>query len=193
MPSFFQRLFRSDDPSPKEQLEVLRQSLDLTPDQIDISDVFPLFAPASFFTTGKWHGPYELLQVPGLGLTWAVEQPKQTMLYVSRTTAAYWENAGRDWRQEAMRTLAKRSGPDLCTGHCPREQNPDEYYALVFMHPDGYGPSRLLFWEQLKEIFPQGYLVALPEMSCGLALAADATASERAKIEDIVHQCYSSG
>jgi ribosome modulation factor len=38
------------------------------------------------------------------------------------------------------------------------------------MHPDGWGPSRLLLREELEKAFPEGYRAAIPEMSCGLAV-----------------------
>jgi hypothetical protein len=175
-------------------LHALKKGLALKPKELPISQLFPSFAPASFFESGKWVGPYELLRVPGLGLTWSIEQPEQTMRYLDRDTAAYWSRAGIDWREHSLQNLARRSNPTFGTGGFVREGGPPSaYYALLFMHDDGYGPSRLLFGKWLDQIFPQGYLVALPERSCGIALAADALPEERAKIEDLIGSCYRDG
>lgn len=179
--------------STDEQLDALVEGVSLPPEKLQILDVFPLFVPANFLTDGNWPGPNRLLALPGLGLTWAVERPNQTMVYVNFATAQYWEEKGIDWQKQAMENLAKRTGEALCTAHFPREDRPDESFALVFMHSDGYGPSRLLFSERIKEMFPQGYLVALPEMSCGIALAQDATTTEREKIVRVVQECFQNG
>jgi len=163
------------------------------PDALPLTDLFPLFVPASFFELGNWPGPYEILKVSGLGLTWAVELPNQMMLYVDKPTTAHWDQLGINWRQLAIDNLTRRSEAELFTGQFPRSDDPDRPYAVVFMHPDGYGPSRLLLRAKLQAIFPQGYLVGLPEMSCAIAVASDATEAERANMADLVDKCHSSG
>jgi len=178
--------------TPEEQpLRELKKSLDLPPEALPIGDLFPLFTPAGFYELGNWPGPFEILTVPGLALTWATELPNQMMLYLTHSTAALWEKQGIDWKDVAMQNLAKRSEPMLATGQFCRDGG--DHFALVFMHDDGYGPSRLLFRERLEKLFPRGYLVALPEMSCGLAIAADATESEMRKMEEVVAKCHNDG
>jgi len=182
------------DPTPEEQVRVLRGAVKLAPEELRLPDLLPMFAPASFFEKGNWLGPSELLKIPGLGLTWSIAQPKQTMLYLSHSAAKHWEDSGIDWRQESMQNLDRITRPKFCTGGFAREGGKkDDWYALAFMHDDGYGPSRLLFWEELGEIFPAGYLIAIPEMSLGIALSRDATREERAEIEELVGSCYKDG
>jgi hypothetical protein len=177
----------------ERQLSEIRSSLALAPEEIPVGDLFPVFVPASFFALGTWPGPYQMLAVRGLGLTWAIERPQQAMLYVNDSLADYWKAADIDWRQEATRNLERRSHPDFSTGCFVRDGQPGTVYALIFMHPDGYGPSRLLLRERLCKAFPQGYLVGLPEMSCGLALALDAAPAERNRVEEVVEKCYRQG
>jgi hypothetical protein len=191
--SILKRMFRPRTES-AAQLDALRSALSLKPNEMELSGLYPLFAPASFFETGAWPGPFESCRVPGLGLTWGIEQREQTMLYLSKAMSEYWTQAGIDWQQQAMQNLASRSDPTFCTGAFARAgESPAQHYAVVFMHNDGYGPSRLLFEEQLREIFPHGYLVALPEMSCGIALSINALPEERAKIETMIETCYRDG
>jgi len=113
------------------------------------------------------------------------------MLYVNHDTATYWEDCGIDWKARAMDNLNARSDRQFCTSVFPREDGTP--FALVFMHDDGYGPSRLLLLDELRRHFPEGYEIALPEMSCGIALSLDATSRERAKIAGVVKQCFTAG
>lgn len=173
------------------ELEALRAGLSLAPSDLPIEGLIPVFVPSSFFTLGNWPGPYELLAVPGLGLTWSVLQPEQTMRYVDREVQAHWESAELRWRERAMQNLRDLSGAEPWTHEFRRDDG--SLYAVGMMHADGTGPSRLLLRDHLEEAFPEGYRIALPEMSCGLAISASAMSPERAKIDRIVAQCFQSG
>src|SRR5688572_19018791 len=87
------------------QLQALRDGVSKTPADLPSVHVLPVLVPASFFALGNWPGPYDLLQIEGLGRTWAVLQPERTMVYVNADTAAYWEAGGLDWRALAMSNL----------------------------------------------------------------------------------------
>jgi hypothetical protein len=63
-------------------------------------------------------------------------------------------------------------------------------FAVAMMHPDGLGPSRLLLEDALDKQFADGYLVALPEMSCAFALSKAASAPQRTKIDEVVERCF---
>ena len=180
----------SPDTTDEAGLRELRRSLDLDPTSLPIEDLFPIFVPSSFFESG-WHGPFELLKIDGLALTWILERPSNTMLYVSHTTADHWESQGIDWQERALRNLDARPGR-FTTHHFNREGD-GTLYAAVFMNEDGFGPSRLLLGDRLRTLFPNGYRVALPEMSCGIALAADALAEESGRILDLTQKCFADG
>lgn len=178
-------------PFHSSQVRNVRQSLDIPPQQIDLDALFPLFVPASFLASGLWPGPVERLRAPGICLTWAVEQPGQTLRYVDRGIVTYWEELGVDWRARAITNVARASKRPLWTHELRRESG--ELYAAFFMHDDGYGPSRLLLTGELQAVFPAGYQVALPEMSCGLALSKDAGDDGRQRVDQIVADCFESG
>ncbi len=61
------------------------------------------------------------------------------------------------------------------------------------MHSDGWGPSRLLLREDLEKAFPEGYQVAIPEMSCGLVISMCLTQDEEAVVNDIIAKCFQQG
>jgi hypothetical protein len=182
--------WRKRDPETR-QLETLRESLGKAPPELSIDEVFPVLVPASFFSLGNWPGPFELLQIPGLGLTWAVFQPQQTMRYVDRDIQVYWESRGIKWRATAMANLRRRSDDRLWTHEFRSDGG--ELFAVAMMHEDGIGPSRLLLHQRLEALLPEGYVVAVPERSCALVLSARATEAEQAKIHGVAVTCYQNG
>ena len=173
-----------------EQLDELRKSLDLPPEDVPLDQVVPVFVPASPSNSGKWPGPIVQTRVPELAITWACLRPAQTMLYVSFETARSWENEGVDWRTASMENLASMS--EQISSHS-FEREDDAYYGLVMMHEDGVGPSRLLLNVWLEEVFPQGYMVAVPERSVGVVLSRTASKAELEQVDDLVVQCYENG
>jgi hypothetical protein len=175
----------------QDQPEVLLSNLDKPPSELDIEDLLPVFVPISFFEYGNWPGPYEALQVPGLGLTWAVLQPEQTMRYVSHRVEAHWVGKRIPWRDIAVHNIQRHSIEGVWTHEFRGEDG--ALFAVAMMHPDGLGPSRLLLRESLERLFPEGYVVALPEMSCGLVLSTRAADAERSKILGIVTDCFENG
>jgi hypothetical protein len=175
----------------QNQLEALRAGLRKAPPELEISDLFPVFVPASFFETGDWPGPYEILGIVGLGLTWAVLQPDQTMRYVDHEVQRHWEAKGVRWRDRAVENVLRQSAQQVWTHEFRREDG--SLFAVAMMHSDGLGPSRLLLRKPLGRLFPDGYLVALPEMSCGLVLSTRVTPTERDKVERIVEGCFNDG
>jgi hypothetical protein len=61
------------------------------------------------------------------------------------------------------------------------------------LHTDGLGPSRLLLTDALQQVFPEGYRVAVPEMSCGIAISRNLESPEEGTVEDIVTKCFGDG
>jgi hypothetical protein len=181
-----------DEEAFQRQVRALNEGLEQRPEELPIASLLPVLVPASFFEKGNWIGPHEAVGIDGVGLTWAFEQPEQTMLYLSHSAASHWESRGVDWREEAFENLSERSSR-FSTGEFQREDGSEKTFALVFMHEDGFGPSRLLFDETLQELFPNGYRIAMPEMSCGIALSVEATDIEIAKIEAVIAHCYEHG
>lgn len=173
------------------QLDQMRQNLDVQPDQIDTGSVIPIFVPSAFFASGKWMGPYLRLRAPEIGLTWSVLFPNQIMRYVGPNMLRSWEDRQLDWKALAMTNLAERT-----TGHSgirKMMKKTGELAALVFMFDDGWGPSRLLFRGSLAEQFSQGYKVAIPEMSFGVAYAKDLDGPALATVLSTIDHCYRKG
>src|SRR5947208_8743814 len=152
-------------------IKSIQKGLKLQPADMDIRKLFPMFAPAAFFTSGSWPGPYILPGAEGVGLTWSLELPAQGMRYLDQSMRAHWEAAGIDWKAAALANVREASKERLFTHRFGRKNG--GLYAVTMMHPDGWGPSRLLLREQMQQLFPEGYRVSVPEMSCGFAMSRE--------------------
>jgi hypothetical protein len=75
--------------------------------------------------------------------------------------------------------LHRKNGPGLFLGG--------------MMHPDARGPWGLLLHESLAQEFPEGYRVAIPETSCGLAISKQRDAEEQSAVNDIIAKCFGQG
>lgn|GEM_PF-946493 len=173
-----------------EQLDELRRSLDLLPEEIALDQVVPILVPVLLADNGEWPGPIALMRTPELAVTWACLLPAQTMLYVNFKTVQFWENNGLDWRRQSMENLARMS--EQISSHSFQREG-GAPYGLVMMQDDGIGPSRLLLNEWLEEVFPEGYWVAIPERSVGFVLSRTALPEEREKVERLVVECFEKG
>jgi len=172
-------------------LSSLRRGLDLRPDQMDTTNLMPIFVPSSFFSIGNWPGPYSRLRAPEIGLTWTLLLPNQGMRYVDFAMQEYWEANQLDWKALALGNLGRRTNgqPGL---RAIRRAN-GEVSALAFMFEDGLGPSRLLCRGTLEQQFPAGYRVSMPEMSCGIAFGGDLEGQEMATVQGVIDACYRNG
>jgi hypothetical protein len=174
-----------------DQVKNLRRGLDLAPSAMDIRKLFPMFAPASFFATGQWPGPSEALEASGVGMTWALDLEGGGMRYLDRPMCAHWEGEKVDWRAAALDNL-RAATKDIFTHRLGRKDGSGVFVGMM-MHPDGWGPSRLLLCEALEKVFPEGYRVAIPEMSCGLAFSRRLDHEEEAAVMGIVAKCFQGG
>jgi len=81
---------------------------------------------------------------------------------------------------------------DVFTHRLGRKNGSGAFVGMM-MHPDGWGPSRLLLREALEEVFPEGYRAAVPEMSCGVVMSRQLDQEEEAAAKGIVSQCFQKG
>jgi hypothetical protein len=170
----------------------LRKGLNTPPPQLDIEKLFPMFTPASFFKTGGWPGPFLLPEANGVGITWALALSNQGMRYLDQAMRTHWESQNIDWKAAAMDNLRKATGSRLFTHGLGRKTG-DGMFACAMMHPDGWGPSRLLLTDALEKTFPEGYRVAIPEMSCGFAMSLHLNEEEDAALKDMIGKCHRDG
>jgi hypothetical protein len=100
-----------------------------------------------------------------------------------------WEAQYIDWRAQALRNLRELSEAPLGTGALFRENG--ETWLISLMYSDGLGPSRLLLSAELKQLFPNGYRVALPERDRAFAFARNLDREDADTVENLVERSYS--
>jgi hypothetical protein len=181
----------TEGPKSEDQIDQLVRNLKISPSELQADKLLPIFVPASFFELDNWPGPYHLCKAQDLGKTWIILQPDETMLYLSRDIQEYWDSQELEWIQLADDNLIRLSEGNQYTHEFRRDDG--QLYAVVLMQDDGLGPPRLLLGDYFNWLFPQGYDVALPEMSCGFVIAKDITEEEREKIAQIVDDCHQNG
>lgn len=154
----------------------------------DLAALRPLVVPATYGALGNFPAPLIPLAASELALTWVALTPPEWMLYVKPAAAVNWQQRGIDLYVRALANLREADA-----GRTWTHEKRDEVGRLIWvgmMHDDGLGSSRLLCFEELSAAFPHGYLVALPDRSCGLAVSAGANNAERREFDDMVEHCF---
>jgi hypothetical protein len=133
--------------------------------------VRPLIVPAEYVEVGV-PAVFDPLPAPDLVLTWVELPHAHTMVYVTPARAAEWNSAHPRWRQLAVEAMRRADRGRVWTHEKRADDGTLEWVAM--MHDDGLGSSRLLLEPELRRAFPDGYLVALPDRSCGMAISRHA-------------------
>ena len=129
----------------------------------------PVIVPSDYFASGQFPAPHVPLTAPDLALTCVLLSERTTMLYVTPDVADGWRRSGVQWESAAL-TAMRRSDEGLLWTQERRDEE-GRLLWIGFMNDDGLGSSRLLLREDLERQFPEGYWVALPDRSCGMAIS----------------------
>jgi hypothetical protein len=161
---------------------------------MNLKDIlFPIIVPRSYFQYGNWPGPYRLLAHPKLGLTWVlldVDDNSQAMLYLNHEDAEKLVAAGVNYEERAMENLRQHSSEWAGT-HTKKVDGALHFIAM--MQPDGLGTSRLLLADRIASVFPEGYHLAIPERSCGIAVSKQLAGEDLAVVLKMIHGCWDKG
>ena len=129
----------------------------------------PLIVPNEYFASGQFPAPHVPLAAPDLALTCVLLSDPGAMVYVTPDAADALGRSGIEWRAAALAAMRRSDEGLLWTQD--RHDEDGRLLWLEFMNVDGLGSSRLLLRDDLERQFPEGYLVALPDRSCGLAIS----------------------
>ena len=157
----------------------------------DLANLYPLIVPSTYIESGAWDLPHLPLTPADLILTWVILHPGQTMIYVTADQIREWKKDGVHWRDVALNNMRRDTGNNPAT-HEKRDANGLVQW-IAMMQPDGLGSSRVLMANELRNLFPEGYQVAIPERSVGLALSANASSEHQASFLDLVQNCQRDG
>lgn len=147
----------------------------------------PLIVPREYIDL-KLPAPHLPLAAPDLALTWVELADNGVMLYVTPQRARAWEKAGIDWRRAAMDAMQRADEGHRWTHE--KRADDGELQWVAMMHEDGLGSSRLLQPAGLGRLFPDGYWVALPDRSCGIAASKRLGGPALEEVRAMVEQCY---
>lgn len=172
----------------RDQLSDLRNALRKEP---KLDRLFPLIVPSSYLQPGTWDLPFRRLRDPRIFVTWVALHENQTMVYVNRQQMQSWESNKVDVAQIAVSNLRHDTGQYLATRE-KRSEN-GKLHWIAMMHQDGLGSSRVLLSRELQAIFPEGYRIAIPERSCGMAISVEAGEDEKSGFLNSVRNCYEKG
>ncbi len=152
---------------------------------MEMQNLFPILLPAS----EHFHGLSQALKSSALFLSW-VELRGDSIVYLNLSQVESFSRSGLDVHEHALQNLRESAGKQFQTH---QKKNERGTLMIAFMNDDGLGPSRLLLAEKLQEFFPQGYFVAVPERSCGMAIRKDMTGDEEKLMRELVHGCFTEG
>ncbi|TSD84430.1 hypothetical protein FFK22_032690 [Mycobacterium sp. KBS0706] len=171
-------------------IDALRTDLTRHPSERDETQLVPIVLPPALLQL-NWPGP--IVQIGRLPFVaaWAVLGEDNMMTYVNGELAAYWENAGIDWRAKALDNLMRMTGSRPAS-----HQKVDEGgrpLMQIMLHEDGVGPSRLLLPHLFDDTLGPDYQVAIPERTCAIAYRADLTPEQKADVDGAVEGCFTRG
>lgn len=154
-----------------------------------LSTLYPLFAPKAFAETG-WVGPIDALDVEGLDLTWGLVGEGGGLDYFTWAMVEECAAKSLDWRGIASENLG-RLAETRPWSHEYKNDN-GRMVFVTFLNEDGLGPSRLLVPGLLDQVFPQGYEVAVPELTCAVAVGR-VEGAEDPLAEEFIQSCFKDG
>ncbi|MDQ0641380.1 hypothetical protein QF042_004945 [Pedobacter sp. W3I1] len=156
-----------------------------------IDHIYPLIAPQSYYSAEVWDLPHHDLTATQFILTWVSFQGDEAMTYLTRAEYKYLNETQSHWQRRSFENLRRLTKEDeyLCT-HFQQSELSKNLSFIIFMHQDGIGSSRILLSKELEKLFPEGYFVAIPDRSCGVAISKDATPLELSEMKLLLKNMY---
>lgn len=187
---FLRRLLVGDRAEKQRIDGMLRQLKQMQGDlgkDLPIADLRPVLIPSSILDGGDWFGPHHYFSKLPVSLTWAYMRSENTMQYLSSDHAAKLTAEGIDWRSVARNALYddSRKRPWMS------RRNPnDESIGMAAVLQDDLGATRLLCFDQLCSIFPNGFRFFVPDRYTAFVLADDSPADVEAHLVGMVQQVH---
>ena len=154
-------------------------------------NLLPLIVPVEYAESGVWKLPHSELNARDLILTWVILSEGQTMVYVTAEQVNDWKRREMDWEAIAFENMRQATGEHPATQE--RRDASSKLQWIAMMQADGLGSSSVLMARELSKLFPQGYLLAIPERSVGMAISTDAVPFQRESFMEVVRKCQSAG
>jgi len=158
---------------------------------MDVKMIYPLIVPANYHVRDVWGFPHRAFNNTNFILTWVSFMGLEPMLYMTEDISKRLSAQHPNWQRQAMENLRHsiRDNENFF-GHFKRTGDNSKILFLAFENEDGIGSSRILLKNELSKIFPNGYYVALPDRSFGLAIAKDVSATDLKKTRSLVKKMH---
>ena len=152
---------------------------------VDLTRLQPLIVPAEYVGLASWDLPHARLPNPAFVVTWV--DFGEGLTYVTREQVAALDAADPHWPRRALDNVRQpkwfdRQRKVSATGTL-------EWMAFVNDEDTSSSSKVLLQWE-LSRIFPEGYLVGIPDRACGLVVSAQCTEEALRQVRDLLAQMH---
>ncbi|MGO8971755.1 MAG: hypothetical protein ACLQDQ_19530 [Myxococcaceae bacterium] len=152
--------------------------------EADLRRLFPLIVPSEYFKRA-FPAPHDPLPNEQLALTWVLLQPT-TMLYLTADEAERFDAQGFAWKARSVENLEKAGG----VATQDRRSATGQLAWVGMMHRDGWGSSRVSLASRCSVLFPEGYWIALPDRSYGMAISKTLAAGELEEVKEMVSKMF---
>ncbi|SDE31747.1 hypothetical protein [Pedobacter soli] len=158
---------------------------------INLEYIYPLIVPENYYLPGTWNLPHYNLNASNFIVTWVSFQGDGPMIYLTQDEYQFLTETQSGWEQRAFENLRHliHDNEYFCT-HFQQSAQSKKLAYIVFMNQDGIGSSRILLSDELEKLFPNGYLVAMPDRSCGFAIAKDASEHELNEVKQLIKNMF---
>ncbi len=173
----------------RRELDALEAEMARSPEERDIATLVPIILPPECLSD-DWPGPIIPLGRLPFALAWATVPAQNRFVYLTHEQANYWQDAGIDWRLEAMRNLGRISQGRWWGDKCDEAGKP---FVLALLPDDALGPSRLLLPHLFDDVLGAPYQVCIPEQTCAIAYRTELSASQRADVDAMIEGCFRQG
>ncbi len=155
---------------------------------MDTSIIYPLIVPSTYYDKKVLNLPHERFPNKEYILTWVFFRTEGSMSHINQDEFTLLNNNYGNWQQEAFNNL-RLSGRHFYTKF--RADNDTGLLSfIIFTNEDGIGSSRILLSDELRQGFPEGYYISIPDRSVGLAISKNISPTEKAALNDIINEYY---
>jgi hypothetical protein len=152
---------------------------------VDLNHLQPLVVPAEYVGLAGWDLPHVLLPNPAFVLTWV--EFGEGLAYLTREEFEWLNATTPQWPQRALDNV--RQTQWFHRQHKEAEAGGVDWIAFVNDEDTSSSSKILLQWE-LKAIFPEGYLVGIPDRACGVVVSARCSGEALTQVRDLMVQMY---
>ncbi|MDO7849856.1 hypothetical protein Q5H92_26080 [Hymenobacter sp. M29] len=154
---------------------------------VDLRHLQPLIVPAEYVQLGNWDLPHLPLPNPAFLLTWV--EFGEGLIYLTRDEYSELELASPQWQQHALDNVRQTQWFHQQS----KESEAGELEWIAFVNDeDTCSSSKILLQVELKRIFPQGYLIGLPDRACALAVSTQCTEDALMQVQELIAQMHAS-